>query len=183
MICLIIFVFDPLAVALTLAANIAMTKKPIVNTVEVPTSPIAPSPPPNRLVLSREVADSILRSSRTTNHNDHTSPIQHELAFDGVSNVSHTELSQLQENVRALTEEHSALEHELSHKQDMIEQLSEDNGRLEQELFKLAEAYERKEQTIAQLKDALKILEQQAIPLTIEERAALHTRNQTSAKS
>ncbi len=156
MICLIIFVFDPLAVALTIGANIALTadrKPPLTTPPEVNTVYIQPPQPP-------------------------TEPVD-----DGTVRVDSDQYAHLNESVIEAAETIQSLENDLSHKQDMIETLSSDNQRLEDELFALAAAFEKKDAMIGQLKEAIKVLELERQPLTIQERAALHAHNQVTSKT
>ncbi len=224
MICLIIFVFDPLAVALTLGANIALIKKAESRKLPAPRDGTRPEflsqdildkckesgearlqermldmkrERDGGLNLTRDTADALVESSVQHLEDIAQSSKQQELQFDAVNEipeasytpplgmqlVSSTDYQALRECMVSAADEIQALEGELSQKQGMIEQLSEDNDRLELEVFKLAEAYEKKELLVSQLREALKVLEQRAIPLTIEERAALHSRNQAASKT
>lgn len=185
MICLIIFVFDPLAVALTIGANIALTadrpeprqkKRPRPSYLEPEVLDRAKaageqrlqaraaqmkSERPDRIVLDHEIMDAVVDSSFA--HLDELAALQ--AAADEAKETVHS------------------LEEELTHKQDMIETLSSDNQRLEDELFALAAAFEKKDAMIGQLKEAIKVLELERQPLTIQERAALHAHNQVTSKT
>ena len=172
MICLIIFVFDPLAVALTLAANIALEKKP-----RPAEEIVAPQTVPPQI---QEIAIPVPPSTVEQYELPFDSPPRHDMDVPpGMQLVKSSDY----ESALMAVDELQSLESEITRKQDMIEQLADDNERLEQELFKLAEAYEKKESLVAQLREALKVLEQRAIPLSIEERAALHSRNQAASKT
>lgn len=220
MIMLIIVVFDPLAVALTIGANIVLTKRGEVRSGHSPGAHFDPellarvpqntesrlheSVELNRLLDSttEELAISLRKATELEQQlNEARSQLQ--TVSEPVIQVRTVEVPspipagmQLVEsdNYTALrsamvqaADDLQALESEISHKQDLIETLSSDNQRLEDELFALASAFEKKEVLIAQLKDAIRALEQeqqeQQSSYTIQERADLHAQNIVAKKS
>lgn len=134
MICLIIFVFDPLAIALTIGANMAMGKRP------------QPQAPPS-------LEDSTVVEELNVNQGP-------------------------DEREQQLID----LQGDLIDRERMIQELSEHVDRLEDELLAVVPKFERKDAQIAQLKEAVRQLEQQRLSPSIRERAALHAMNQLAAK-
>lgn len=162
MICLIIFVFDPLAVALTIGANIALS-----------------NPRPTRKVKSER--PSYLDPELLTR----VAEAGDQRLFDRIAaqQMPAEPVSDNQPDLPTEPEETKALEDQIALNQDLIETLSTDNQRLEDELFALASAFERKDLQLAQLKDAIRALEQQKQTYTIKERAELHAQNVTANKT
>ena len=197
MICLIIFVFDPLAVALTIGANIALTaKRPEPEKAPV----VQPDPDPQ---LLEELAKTRLDLAAVKDERDALAnrpdpePIVQvkEVVVpaeipEGHQLVDAQHYNALKQVAREAADDLDNLETELSQKQETVDLLVEDYQRLEDELFALLDMFEKKETQIAQLKDAIRATEeQQELPddvmplaLSAKERAALHQRNQVAAK-
>lgn len=179
MICLIIFVFDPLAVALTIGANIALTTKRANDEKQ-----LDPPGDNGNASLSQELLDAVAASSTQyliglgrdlLKAEQQDQPI----VPPGMVLITGSDYQSL----RSTATDVHALEDDLILKQDMIESLSTDNERLEDELFTLAAAFEKKDATINQLRDAVVVMEQASGPLNIQQRAALHQQNQVAAKT
>ena len=166
MICLIIFVFDPLAVALTIAANIALTTKLTKTTTEpIPIVASAPEPEPEPVGAPPVVSQKI-------EHPDIPQDIGDAWIGAGTDDLVPVP-DPIDDVVKNLTAE-------LRQSQEMVDSLETDNHRLEDALFALASAFAKKDAPIHQLKEAIKALDK---PLTIQQRAELHERNQVATKN
>lgn len=201
MILLIIVVFDPLAVALTLGANIVLTKRPdrqerrprpsYLNDDVLTKAAVAGEARLQALMYAEQSRlDQIATLEKTvTDLQNQPEPepiIKHvEVAAPipaGMQLVESGNYQALREAMIQTANDFEALESEITHKQDLVEELSTDNQRLEEEIFTLGSAFLKKEQQVAQLKEAIKALEQQGT-YTIEQRASLHAQNVLNNKT
>lgn len=216
MIILIIVVFDPLAVALTIGANLVLAKRTARRPINQPSAYLNPNAlekaasennmygEDGKIRWDCRLCGEVYRRIEDADQCEGThmvDPIveetssnitEHNLAeqvttLTNINSDLHTTLDLIRRRVDdpnatipegmqlVVTEQYQAiraavaqaaddlesLESDLSHKQEMIDTLSNDNQRLEDEVFALAEAFMKKETQIAQLKDAIRALEEQ----------------------
>lgn len=205
MICLIIFVFDPLAVALTIGANIALST-PRPSHPELLDKASTSGEPRLHTRVDQQLHESTVQelsiALQKANKLEHLLTEAREQAQvvpepviqtievpmplpSGMQLVEADQYNSLRGAMIQAADDLQALEGEVSTKQDLIDTLSTDNQRLEDELFTLATAFEKKETQITQLKDAIRALEHQDTQstYTIQERADLHARNVAATKT
>lgn len=211
MIILIIFVFDPLAVALTIGANLVLSRRserrregprPDYLDPELLDKVAASSEERLQKRAEKSIIERALEEQMTCLLNEKATlqetietlqnlpkeepKIEYievpQAVPAGMQLVESEQYNALREAMIQTADDFESLEGEISHKQDLIETLSSDNQRLEDELFALATAFEKKETQIAQLKDAIRALEPQS-SYTIEQRADLHAQNVLAQKT
>lgn len=176
MILLIIFVFDPLAVALTIGANIALmskANKPDEERIkEAPRAYLEPD------VLEKAAAngDARLESQmeKLRNQEDVESAILK-------TTLPTAEYDSLCARLEAALLENREMEEDLHKNTALVDQLTDDNNRLEDAVDRLVQGLHKKDLTIEQLREALSELERQR-SMSIEERVELHNRNQILSK-
>lgn len=200
MILLIIFVFDPLAVALTIGANIALMSNKKARAELAPPRPedrkrsTASYLDPDILNHAKEQGEARLAETmqrirhldeelgRESTTEEQITHIKDDQVYNfPTTTVAAYEYDSLNERLNTALTEITELETERDRLVSLVEQMTTENNEMEDEIDRLIDGIHRKDATIQQLRDAIVELEAQG-SLSIEERVELHRRNQIDAK-